>query len=839
MRRLLVILICLLIATAVYADYPLPEVTPITLENAADLQHLASVGGDLPGQLAWSPDGTLLAAGMTSAVKIYAADDLNAPSLVLAGGIDVMFDPTSQRLVSGGQLWDVESGEALADLGTYNTHSTFSPSGNILVTGQQVDGKTVVSLWSSDGERLIDLNTDSDSIFSGAVFNAAENQIALLLENVNPFRASPLGVVQVWDVTSGQQMAVLESGFEDVMKVQFVVDDRLLLVQSMSSAIYGGPLGDIRLWDVQTGELVDQWNDVYFPVISPDGNMMIEGDTYCCEGRELQIFYLARSTAQSFGSSNNQPAFSPDGHYFAVIEGRAGSRGKLPAKQTEAESHILLRPFNDEGFFSEPSIRIPLYTYLDNMYRFSPDSRLLAVHIQGGIEIWDLQTQTIQKTIETSLSFSDFTFSPDGQYIVAFSGGYAQSGAATLYEIASGQVLGTLPTNSIRNPQFTQSAYWENGDVHVVNGLSSTDTLLPAVPSFMGSPTVISPVSGRAIFKGEKLNLVDLLSGRPMTRFNGVEAAFTPDGQRLLIDNGTVSIRDFSVSSSNPGIVNDVRAYVRGSALNADGSLMAFSGWGDNNNLHLFSLKNGDEVASWNLPSERPLTQAFSPSGRVLVTATDDWRSTLISLWDVDEALRLGGGENLKPLAIFETWGSMSGSVWTRFSPDGKYLALLVDHRELGDGPSASEYRLTLLKVDELIQRGGEMGEDDLNPVVIEGMYQPQFSPDGRYLLTTQYAGIWDEADTLVLWDVNTGTQIAAVEGGEAAAFSPDGTLIATQQTDGIALYDVMAVVAGETQPVTVLPYLNNLYEIVFSADSTLLFARTIRSVETWGIPAN
>jgi len=834
MPRLLVLLICLLIATAVYADYPLPEVTPISVENAADLQPLASVGGDLPGQLVWSPDGKWLAAGMTSAVKIYAADDLNALPLVLDGGIDALFDPTSQRLVSGGQLWDVESGQSLADLGAYNSYSTFSPSGNILVTGQEVDEKTVVGLWSRDGEKLGELNTDSDSIFSGAVFNAAENQIALLLENVNPFRESPLGVVQVWDVTSGQQMAVLESGFEDVMKVQFVVDDRLLLVQSMSSAIYGGPLGDIRLWDVQSGELVDQWNDVYFPVISPDGNMMIEGDAYCCEGRELQVFYLARSTAQSFGSSSNQPAFSPDGRYFAVVEGRAGSRGKLPAKQTEAESHILLRPFNDEGFFSEPSIRIPLYTYLDKMYRFSPDSRLLAVHIRDGIEIWDLGTQTIQQTIETT-AFNDFTFNADGRFIVTFSGD-RQYGSALLYDIASGQALGTLPTSSIRNPQLTQSAYWKNGDVHVGNGVSSTDTVLPTIPGFIGRPTVIDPVGGRAIFKGENLHLYDLLSGRPMTRFNGVEAAFTPDGQRLLTETDSVTVRDLSALGSNPVIVNDVRAYVRGSALNADGSLMTFSEWQEGK-VYLFNLQTGNEVASWNLPSERPLTQAFSPSGRVLVTATDDWRSTLISLWDVGEVLRTGGRENMKPLAIFETWGSMSGSVWTRFSPDGKYLALLVDHRELGDGPSAAFYRLTVLKVDELLQRGGTMGESDLNPVVIEGMYQPQFSPDGRYLLTTQYAGIWDEADSLVLWDVNTGMQIAAVEGGEESAFSPDGTLIATEQPEGIAVYDVAMVVAGETEPITVLPYPDKIDEIVFSADSTLLFARTIRTVELWAVP--
>lgn len=835
MRRLLVLLICLLIATAVYADYPLPELMPITGENAADLQHLASVGGDLPGELEWSPDGKWLAAGMTSGVKIYKADDLNALPLVLAGGIDAQFDPTSQRLVSGGQLWDVQSGESLADLGTYNAYNTFSPSGDILVTGQQVDAKTVVSLWSRDGEKLTDLNTDSALTFAGAVFNSDESLAAIKLEDKSSGYERSLARVQLWNIETKQQIASFDGGHVTLTFVQFVIDEQRLLVGS-TTADYGGSYTLLSLWDIETGNLFNQWDHIYSPVVSPDGNMMFDRDTYyCCPEEGIRLYYLRNGNSGTFPNTS-QLAFSPDGHYLAMIEGRAGSRGKLPAKQSEAESYILLRAWLDEGFFGDPTIRIPLYTYVDNMYRFSPDSRLLAVHIQGGVEIWDLETQAVRQTIETPMSFSDFTFSPDGQYIVAFSGGYAQSGTATLYEIASGQVLGTLPTSSIRNPQFTQSAYWENGDVHVVNGLSSTDTLLPAVPSFIGNPTAISPVSGRAIFKGENLHLYDLLSGRPIAQFDAGEAAFTPDGQHLLINDGMFSVRDLSGSFSSPVIINPVWAYMRGGALNAEGSLIVFSEWRDNN-LHLFNLKTGDEVASWTLPGESPLTQAFSPSGRVLATASDERHATLISLWDVGEALRTGGGETLKPLAVFASWESMSRSVWTQFSPDGEYLAVLIDHRQLGDGPSAGEYRLTLLKVDDLIQRGGEMDEGDLNPVVIEGMYQPQFSPDGRYLLTTQYAGIWDKASTVILWDVETGAQIAAVEGGEQSAFSPDGSLLATEQLEGIAVYAVAAVIAGETQPITVLPYPDKIDEIVFSADSTLLFARTIRTVELWAVP--
>lgn len=56
--------------------------TPITPDNAPDLQPLTTVGSALPANLAYSPDGRYILAGTTDYTAVYRTDDLTlAPKI--------------------------------------------------------------------------------------------------------------------------------------------------------------------------------------------------------------------------------------------------------------------------------------------------------------------------------------------------------------------------------------------------------------------------------------------------------------------------------------------------------------------------------------------------------------------------------------------------------------------------------------------------------------------------------------------------------------------------------------------------------------------------------------
>ncbi len=111
-----------------------------------------------------------------------------------------------------------------------------------------------------------------------------------------------------------------------------------------------------------------------------------------------------------------------------------------------------------------------------------------------------------------------------------------------------------------------------------------------------------------------------------------------------------------------------------------------------------------------------------------------------------------------------------------------------------------------------------------------------QFSPDGKRLLTA----CWN---TLALWDVATGKQLAA--GFEkddvlTVAWSPDGAwLAAGTLTGGVKLYDAATYTGDVTKPTLRLP-VSHVTALAFSPDSQQLYVGTGSkpSVFVWSLPS-
>ncbi len=151
------------------------------------------------------------------------------------------------------------------------------------------------------------------------------------------------------------------------------------------------------------------------------------------------------------------------------------------------------------------------------------------------------------------------------------------------------------------------------------------------------------------------------------------------------------------------------------------------------------------------------------PDGADIVRFSPDGSSILTSTWDI--TTRLLDPNSGKEIRQFVGAGGA-------YSPDGKTVLTSLDN-------SANLWDVTT----------GQKRKTFTTPENTRVFY-PVLSPDGKYLLAGDLAGIAH------LWDVQTGQEIQNFTGHTGnvfwSAFSPDGKLILTGGSDGTArLWDI------------------------------------------------
>jgi WD40 repeat protein len=606
--------------------------------------------------VAFSPDGTLLAAGdADGGVRVWSAvtgQPLGVPvqtNLAQANHVAVLglaFSPDGKLLASGGgdgklRAWDpatgrVAFGPVLPDARRPDVAVdvvAFSPDGTLLAAGCN-DGN--VRLWSTASGSLAGppVRTLPGRYANAVIAIAFSPDGGLLAAGGNE------GTVRLWNPRTGRPVTGLlaaepNGSTKFVNAVAFSPDGRLLA--SLGFA------GSLRLWDAATGRRVAGFQtqgpagSTGGMAFSPDGALLAtaDGDGLVrtwdpLAGRLIGEPLRIDATVSSFV---NGVAFSPHGHLLAGAAGDGTVRLWDTATRRPAGAPLAVDGNDVPVIFT---------------VAFGPrDGLLAAIGSDGLARLWDTATRRQAGSPlpagDTGL-FGAVAFSPDGKRLAvggaAFSAG---DGTVRVWDLAAGRPGG--------QPRLARLAGNADSVSAVAFGPDGTMAAAGAVPQL----SLWDPDGHRRVIQ----------AGGPAWK-----VAFSPDGKRLAIADEDGTLRLWDPATGQPAGPR-FRVAPKDSAVNA----LTFSPDG----TKLATSDGAGTVALWDPAAARrvrgPLPTgavkligvgalAFSPDGRLLAGVGSDG---LARLWDPATGSQVSG--------LLQAVGTGHNARAVAFSPDGKSLA--------------------------------------------------------------------------------------------------------------------------------------------------------------------
>jgi WD40 repeat protein len=623
----------------------------------------------------------------------------------------------------------------------------------------------------------------------------------------------------------------IENGGLPVRAVTFTADGQIAAVDDD---------GVLRRWDrvsgAPVGTPVDLERDQSYQevVFSPDGRLLAAEDCVTVDEEqqcEIRIVDVATgaSAADSIGTTDvlvNGMAFSPD--------------RRLLALSSVANDAIFLWDVDAGRLFGEP-MRTRGWSLA-----FSPDGRVLAsgrepesnATGESSVSLWDVATQRLlaETPVTADGGVSDLDFRPDGAAIAAGHGWgkVAMLNASDLtpigepFEAPSGVFdVEYSPDGSVLATASYEDDHvllWEPEDVvpeELAGHIGEVNRI-----AFDADGTLVSGgVDGRLILwgtgahhalrrRGARLHSSSLeameFDGETVVSAGGADrAGNAPDSPQIVTwDTAARQPADPPVAAADGGTV-----------LSADGTVAAI---GDEvGTIALLDSRTGEPIRPPIMAHADAVSAvALSRDGRTLASAScpepDPDTFCDLAVWDVESGRRIAGGR------ADYTIGRLS------LSPDGGMLAATPGYEfvylwdvalnQMHPEPLVTDDRITdlawsadggLLAVTS--QWGGAhgpgaSGEDNNNVRVWEvasrspvgepllgheaGVTAAAFSPDGTVLASADYTG------EIRMWDVDSMSPLGeTIETGGASVvalrFGADGTTLASGHGDGrVQLWD-------------------------------------------------
>jgi WD40 repeat protein len=459
----------------------------------------------------------------------------------------------------------------------------------------------------------------------------------------------------------------------------------------------------------------------------------------------------------------------------------------------------------------------------------APDGKTLAAPVHGEgdaaareqVVLWDTATGKEVRRLGKPLGSlcSRLVFSPDGKAVAA---GEGQTGEVHVWDAATGKEIKTWTAQAPQKWGLgpTAVAFSADGKRLVTgggDGVHFWDVATGAeVRSFAGHTggglcAALSP-DGRVLATssaGDRaVRLWDVATGVELRVLEGLlhgvgSAAFSPDGKTLLTGGFDGRIRCWEVATGKavrelPGH----EGWVAGLLFTPDGKRVVSGG---GRVVHVWDVVTGRDVYAFAGHTAIVRKLAFSPDGKLLATAGQD---RTVRLWS--------GPKEVRRLTAAVESGVGRAVMDVAFAPDGKSLAGTSDNDiylwDVGTGKELRKWEV--IKKGEGITSGLAFAPDGKSLAsggfgtgvrvwdpatgqelrrVHGGASSLTFSPDGKMLAGGGECG---RAATLSVWDPVSGKELGALPERDyagAAAFSPDGTLVAAANVEDytVHLWDV------------------------------------------------
>lgn len=668
------------LAVAAWDVYPTSQARAALTTLMAEQQQQGFLPGNVPGDaavsMAFSPDGTLLAAAYEHGqVRLWnLATEQPAAIPAPSGGADgVAFSPDGRFLAILGAdgevlLWNLTTDRRAASLraghGNQAIVMEFSADGKHLIAAA---GGTVRSWNFATGQE------QGSESFPGNV--VALGAGARLLATVDRD-----GTVRVWRRVTGRRIgpSIKEPDTaSDSIEITFSLDGKLIgytdfshneiydtdrgiplpsipYFSSMLNATAFGPDdilafsnvedngGSIRIWNPVTQRDVGSSfsgitvsylpegspdvNSVRSLAFSPDGRLLAAGDS----NGDIRL----RNLATGLPAGGSVPAdtgtdvvngitFSPDGHLLASAGGDGYLRLWNPATGRQAGASLLATDSRGANGV--------------NGVAFSTASGLLAsAGGDGYIRLWNPAAGRQVRTLPAaaylgfnSLGVNGVAFSPRGGLLA----GAGTDGYVRLWSAATGRLVGK-PLRA------------DPGSFGGVNGVAfSAGSRLLAAAGTDGYVRLWNPMTGRQV--GEPLR-ADPGVGLGFWGDSSIESAgvngvaFSPDGGLLAGAGADGFVRMWNPATggqiarlpADPGIAGGVR----GVAFSPDGSLLASAD--ADGEVRLWLVSTGQPIASIPVAAagadDNVSRVAFSPDGRLLAgSGAGGGAGGIVRIWQV------------------------------------------------------------------------------------------------------------------------------------------------------------------------------------------------------------
>jgi len=573
--------------------------------------------------LAYSPDGTTLAAGYSSgAVRLWDRASHRTVSAATWSAV-----PLALAFTGGGKLLEVADADAT---GTWNLANqaritarpfaspaqgnavAFSPDGRMVATGS-ADGN--VRLWDAATQQEIGSPMSSDAKPVAAVAFSPNGTLVAA--------GSADGNVQLWETATQQEAgSALAAGAAEVDALAFSPDGKLLAT--------GGRDGAARLWDVTTGNQV--------------GVTLATGDPLSALAFGTGGATLA--TAESDGATELWDVATQAQTGAALTQqGSAGVSALAFSLGTDAlatgNGNGSIQLWTPAGFHEQPA---PLAVGPASLAAaaagpapaaFSAGGGLLATsNGHGTVRVWDV---TARRPVGPPMSgyrtMTTLALSPDGKTLAVAGTG------VQLWQAATGQQIGTaLPAAG--QGRYRAVAFSPDGATLATLGADGTARMWTVTTQQeVGAPIT---VGGTGVATGA--------------------VAFSPDGKTLVTVDAGGQTRLWSVATHQPlgkPMAADPATMVV--AFSPDGTMLATAG-GDGT-ARLWDVATQQEIGAPMTADAQPVdATAFSPDGTMLATAGGDGTARL---WDVATQQEIGAPMTADAQPVDAT----------AFSPDGTMLA--------------------------------------------------------------------------------------------------------------------------------------------------------------------